>query len=158
MTPSQTDSFVPLTTAPLASPGKRADFKATVVPQAQVQQFQSAPPPAAASAPVHAVAPAPRAANCEPRVNIQRDGNRVTGIQVQCSCGEVIQLACDYETVAAQPAAAPQPATIPQPAAEEAAPGKICKDSGKDLPTSASKKPKVPEKGSGTSAAKRRSA
>ena len=99
---------------------------------------------------------------CEPKVSVQRDDNRVTGIQILCSCGQVIELACVYEgpvpQAIAAPATAPQPATTPQPAPEKAKPGKICKDSGKDLPSSAAKKPKAPAKGGGTSAAKRRSA
>jgi len=34
---------------------------------------------------------------CEPRVTLQRDGGRVSSIRVQCSCGQVIELACVYE-------------------------------------------------------------
>ena len=101
-------------------------------------------------------------AQCEPKVSLQRDGNRVTGIQVQCSCGQVIELACVYEVTAAPAIATAQPATIPQPepgvAPTESAPGKICKESGKDLPKTNVKAAKAAEKGRGTSAAKRRSA
>jgi len=35
--------------------------------------------------------------SCEPRVSIQRDGDHVTSIQIQCGCGQVIDLACVYE-------------------------------------------------------------
>jgi hypothetical protein len=153
MTPTQTESFVPLTTALPASSGGRTEFRATVLSEpGEIQKFQAAAIPAAAASAI------PRAGSCQPQVSVQRDGNRVTGIRVQCSCGEVIELACAYEQAAPQPTAASQPATTPQPEAAKPEPGKICKDSGKDLPTSASKKPKVPEKGRGTSAAKRRSA
>jgi hypothetical protein len=34
---------------------------------------------------------------CEPRVTVQRVGDRVTAIQVQCGCGQVIELACVYD-------------------------------------------------------------
>jgi hypothetical protein len=34
--------------------------------------------------------------NYEPRVLLQRDGERITNIRVQCSCGQVMDLACDY--------------------------------------------------------------
>jgi hypothetical protein len=34
--------------------------------------------------------------NCEPRVMLQRDGERITNIRIQCSCGQVMDLACDY--------------------------------------------------------------
>jgi hypothetical protein len=160
MTHTQTETFVPLTMAAPPSPGKRTEFKATVISQPdQAQKFQSIATATGAAA----AATTPRGANCEPRVSIQRDGNRVAGIQIQCSCGEVIELACVYETVApqattGQPVAAPEPATTPQPEATEAAPGKKGKATGKVLPASAAKKPKLPEKGRGTSAAKRRSA
>ena len=32
----------------------------------------------------------------EPRVSLQREGERVTGIRVECACGQVIELACSY--------------------------------------------------------------
>ena len=32
----------------------------------------------------------------EPRVTLQRDGERVSSIRIQCSCGQVIELACVY--------------------------------------------------------------
>jgi hypothetical protein len=160
MTHTQTESFVPLTTAAPPSPGKRTEFKATVMSQpGDVQKFQSI-----AAATIASTASAtPRGANCEPRVNVQRDGNRVTGIQIQCSCGEVIELACLYEATApqaatAQPIAESEPATTPQLEAAKVAPGKKGKEAGKVLPASAAKKAKTPEKGRGTSAAKRRSA
>jgi hypothetical protein len=31
-----------------------------------------------------------------PTVTLQREGDRVTRIQVQCACGEVIELDCEY--------------------------------------------------------------
>ena len=34
---------------------------------------------------------------CEPRVSLQCEGDRVTSIRVQCSCGQVMDLACVYE-------------------------------------------------------------
>ncbi len=32
----------------------------------------------------------------KPVVSLQKDGDRVTHIRVQCACGEVIELECDY--------------------------------------------------------------
>jgi len=155
MTLTRTESFVPLAPASPRPAGERREFRATVISQSsQAQTFQSV-----AAAAVPSIAnPTAHAPACEPKVNLQRDGNRVTGIHIQCSCGQVIELSCVYDAAPAQPSAAAQPATIPQPQAAEPAPGKICKDSGKDLPKSNDKKPKVAEKGRGTSAAKRRSA
>ncbi len=85
------DAFVPLT--PAARPSKPgADSKVTVVAQAaNLQPFRPLGQPAPA-----ATVPAAHAASCEPRVTVQRDGDRVTSIQVQCSCGQVIELACVY--------------------------------------------------------------
>ena len=31
-----------------------------------------------------------------PTVTLQREGDRITGIRVECSCGQVIELACSY--------------------------------------------------------------
>jgi hypothetical protein len=152
MTPTPTESFVPLTTAAPPSPGKRTEFKATVLSQpGQAKNFQSI-----ANATASAAVTTPRGANCEPRVSVQRDGNRVTGMQIQCSCGEVIELACVYEAaaaqataaqqpvVAAEPIAIPEPATTPHLEPAKAAPGKKGKEAGKVLPASAAKKPKTP--------------
>jgi hypothetical protein len=90
MNPSR-DAFVPLTAA--AKPGKpNGDAKVTVIPQAaNLQPFRplGQGTPAPASAPAHN-------GSCEPRVNVQREGDRVTNIQVHCSCGQVIELACVY--------------------------------------------------------------
>ncbi len=32
----------------------------------------------------------------EPRVTLQREGDRVTGITIHCTCGQVLNLACSY--------------------------------------------------------------
>jgi len=32
----------------------------------------------------------------KPTVSLQKEGDRVTHIRIQCGCGEVIELACDY--------------------------------------------------------------
>ena len=163
MTLTQTESFVPLTSTLPRPAGDRMGFQTTVIAQAGATQKLPAFAAPAAASQFAAAVPQPKAA-CEPKVSVQRDGTRVTGIQVLCSCGEVIDLTCVYDAAAPQaaaaPATAPEPATTPHPEPEvvpaKGKPGKICKGSGKDLPASAAKKPKVPEKGRGTSAAKRR--
>jgi len=33
----------------------------------------------------------------EPRVTVQRDGDRVTHLRIQCTCGQIIELACVYD-------------------------------------------------------------
>ena len=92
MTLIRTEPFVPLTAATPANSTSRGDFQATVVSQpAQMQKFHSIESSAAAASDANQ-----RAANCEPRVTVQRDGDRVAGIRIQCSCGQVIDLACAY--------------------------------------------------------------
>ncbi len=34
---------------------------------------------------------------CEPRVTVQRDANRVTHLRIQCTCGQIMDLACLYD-------------------------------------------------------------
>jgi hypothetical protein len=45
-------------------------------------------------APAHL--PTPPNTHGEPSVTLERDGGRVTRIKVQCPCGQVLELACDY--------------------------------------------------------------
>ena len=33
----------------------------------------------------------------EPRVSVQRDGDRVTHLRIQCTCGQILDLACVYD-------------------------------------------------------------
>ena len=53
------------------------------------------PVPAAALVPGAPGEPAPSPATA-PVVTLRREGDRVTGIRVQCACGEVIELDCVY--------------------------------------------------------------
>lgn len=32
----------------------------------------------------------------KPIITLERDGERVTGIRIECGCGQVIELACSY--------------------------------------------------------------
>jgi len=34
---------------------------------------------------------------CEPRLTLHREGDRIIGIQIRCSCGQQIDLSCAYE-------------------------------------------------------------
>jgi hypothetical protein len=38
----------------------------------------------------------PTAAEQNPVVTLQREGERITGIRIECGCGQVIELACSY--------------------------------------------------------------
>jgi hypothetical protein len=96
MTLIRTEPFVPLTPNTPVS-GERGAFQATVVSQPeQMQKFHSIEASASTAS-----GGANRSSNCEPRVTLQREGDRVAGIRIQCSCGQVIDLACAYQEVAA---------------------------------------------------------
>ena len=82
------EPFVPLNKT--AAPGqKRPDFSVSIVSQPEnLRPFQPLGRPAGKPGP---------AGQCEPRVTLQRDNGRVSAIRIQCSCGQVIELACVYE-------------------------------------------------------------
>ncbi|HEX4266125.1 MAG TPA: hypothetical protein VH597_17445 [Verrucomicrobiae bacterium] len=89
-----TEPFLPLIPTVPASHGERTDFQATVISQpGQMQKFSAVESSAAQAGPGAAA----RGSDCEPRVTVQRDGDRVTAIHIQCSCGKVIDLACVYQ-------------------------------------------------------------
>ena len=35
-------------------------------------------------------------ASGQPTLTLQREGDKITGIRVECACGQVIELACSY--------------------------------------------------------------
>ena len=92
MTSQPSQSFVPLSAAP-APPAAR-EFRLAVLNA-----------PGAEKKPVfHSLEPLrPAAGNgaekkiCEPRVTVQRDGARVTHLRIQCTCGQIMDLACLYD-------------------------------------------------------------
>ena len=89
MNDSRSEKFVPLALA-ASAPRNRAEFQVTVLTQAeQAQALQSVGPKPAAT-------PVPQAPTCEPKVTLQREGERVTAIHIECTCGLIIELACDY--------------------------------------------------------------
>ena len=91
MTPPANSSFVPLTAA--SAPTEPRELKVAVMQnKAKEATFHSLDPlrgaaPAAAGEPKL----------CEPKVTVQRDGNRITHLRVQCSCGQIMDLACVYD-------------------------------------------------------------
>lgn len=82
-------SFVPLTPKGLAA-NERPDFRVTILSQAATRPF------AAMSSADAAASPAPHSAHA-PRVTLERQGDRVSAIRIQCVCGQHIELACVYE-------------------------------------------------------------
>lgn len=95
MTLIRTEPFVPLTSAVPASAGERVDFQATVISQPNhIQKLHSIDAAGSATPPV--LGATVRNSACEPHIAVQREGDRVTGIRIQCSCGQIIDLACVY--------------------------------------------------------------
>lgn len=99
MTKSAAESFVPFD--PLPSPTVAPDpaTRIKVLPKAESRgefaPLQGAPGSSPSSAhSAHATHATP--ANAVPVVTLQKEGERVTGIRIECSCGQVIELACSY--------------------------------------------------------------
>jgi hypothetical protein len=85
--------FVPLEPPSTATAGKAAAAPAHLKVLAKAED----PPaftPLSFSAATHAHAAT--SAGAKPVVTLQRDGDRVTSIRVECGCGQVIELACSY--------------------------------------------------------------
>jgi len=90
MTTPPTDAFVPLLAA--APTGPRNDFRVLLA-----EQPERARPYRAPETPVATATPVLRYPQCEPRVSLQRQGDRIAGIRIECACGQVIDLACVYD-------------------------------------------------------------
>jgi len=104
------ESFVPLTAAP-APPGAR-EFRVSVLNghnhanhdsnasgMAKGTGFQSLE--ATRSAGLSGTTGTEKKFG-EPRVTVQRDGDRVTHLRIQCTCGQIMDLACGYDAPAAK--------------------------------------------------------
>jgi len=83
------DAFVPFAKSRLKPGGAADGFRLTIIPQSQ----QTAPCQPATTAPAAATA---SHGIKEPQVTVERDGDRITRIKIQCSCGEVLELNCTY--------------------------------------------------------------
>jgi hypothetical protein len=93
MTLQRTEPFVPLTAALPARENR--EFRVTVVSQSGSDHpFQTLEQGASGTI-ENAAAVGKR--NCEPRLTLQRDGDRVTSIRIQCTCGQMMDLACVYD-------------------------------------------------------------
>lgn len=109
MTSQPNESFVPLTAAP-APPAAREFRVAVLNGGGQINGHDHAGGNGngvGKNAVFHSLEPLrPAAQNgvngaekkpCEPRVTVQRDGNRVTHLRIQCTCGQIMDLACVYD-------------------------------------------------------------
>ena len=84
------DSFIPLAVGPTAK-GKTEEFHLLVAAHPEKARPLSDFNPACMGVPSGSVVP-----GCEPRVAVQKEGECITGIHIQCSCGQVIDLKCAY--------------------------------------------------------------
>jgi hypothetical protein len=83
-----TDSFLPFVTAPITT-GEPAMLQLKVLPQAEAAAIFE-PMPVSGR-------PEQSAKSCgKPSVTLQRQGEVVSGIRIECGCGQVIELACAY--------------------------------------------------------------
>jgi hypothetical protein len=85
------DVFTPLTPATLVSGGAPSAISSA-------GSFKPLPAPASASAAAAATSANAAPGNCaaKPTVTLQRKGNVVTSIRVQCACGQVLDINCQY--------------------------------------------------------------
>ena len=83
------DPFVPFAKTQTKPGSADGGFRLTILPQAQ-----RAVPflPVSAAAPAVGGNPGLK----EPQVAIERDGDRITRITIQCPCGQVLELNCAY--------------------------------------------------------------
>lgn len=83
--------FVPLAAA--SQPNRGEDFRVLVA-----ERPESARPLRDASAAATTGASSQNHRSlCEPRVTLQRDAQVITGIRIECSCGQIIDLKCAYQ-------------------------------------------------------------
>lgn len=91
MTASSKETFVPLAFASPAN-GRRDDFHVLVAERPEMARSLRE------SNPVSVVATSGQNLRlCEPRVTLQRDAKVITGIRIECSCGQIIDLKCSYQ-------------------------------------------------------------
>jgi len=103
--------FVPLSslleTMKTPSFEELSEAEAILAAEQEIQDPAPASPPPAPAAEATSPEPAPEPADPEPEVEVEkvcsepkilldRDGDRITRIRVLCSCGQSIHLDCDY--------------------------------------------------------------
>lgn len=86
------DQFVPFN--PLPNTGSREAGSPPSLKVVPKTEAGAAFAPLTASTSAHAHSAAHAAS--KPVVTLQREGDRVTSIRVECGCGQIIELACSY--------------------------------------------------------------
>ena len=99
------DSFVPFALNRSTAPADRSGERTGFVPAKPVSGDASPrtgttptpnPAPHAGASPASMVAPRPHVEHGRPVVTLRREGDQVTGIRIECTCGKVIELDCLY--------------------------------------------------------------
>jgi hypothetical protein len=96
-----TAEFVPLVTGAFTATAPAASVRLKPI-SAEPKNFQPASsanlPTGAKANPETAVsaAPAQHIAHGPPKVTVERQGETITHIRVECSCGQVTELKCEY--------------------------------------------------------------
>ncbi len=82
------DAFAPLAVPATARSAEGTACRLKVIPQAGAAPTFKPLQPAPAGHTAHSSGP--------PKITLQRDGDRVTHIRLECGCGEIVELACVY--------------------------------------------------------------
>jgi hypothetical protein len=94
------NSFIPLAPSAGASQthsGNKPAFQSLAPNSGSAAAKEKQISSAVVSAPLTEAAQNPASLrNCVPTVSTTRDGDRISHIKIQCSCGEVIELDCKY--------------------------------------------------------------
>jgi hypothetical protein len=97
------ESFVPLLTASATSSKENATILKNAARAGDPAggtftplSIPDGPPSVANTATARHTQPAASHTHDQPKVTLQRNGDEVTGIQIECCCGQRIELACVY--------------------------------------------------------------
>jgi len=88
MTAPPSESFVPLTA--VAPKHTHEEFRILVAPRPENARPLRDSKPELLSGSSHTLSP------CQPKVTLHREGDRISAIHIQCSCGQIIDLTCSY--------------------------------------------------------------
>src|ERR1041385_1926340 len=85
------NTFIPLIPNPAPGPGAPDTLVPLPAPRSPSDKFAGLAPNSTAPVPAPTAASPPPPQHAPPTVTFNRDGDRVTQIEIRCSCGEVIQ-------------------------------------------------------------------
>lgn len=88
------ESFVPFDPFP-AGAARPSDGRPSLKVVGKVESGPAFAPLQSGSI-AHAHSPAQATASTKPVVTLEREGDRITTIRIECVCGQVIELACSY--------------------------------------------------------------